>query len=158
MATRWLLGTVVALTMTLAGTAATMAQEAATPSSGSSTATQPRNSEAFVSYLGFPDREIVMFHDGLDSDELIGGEVVSPNGARLATVTDLLVEADGEIRRAVIDPGSALGAGSRHVIVPIERLRRTEATGVVLSLDITDAELRALPTYRQVDNRWEPIS
>jgi hypothetical protein len=133
-----------------------MAQEAA-PSAGGSMAPQPRHSEAFGSYLKIPEQENIMFHDGLDSDDLIGSQVVSPNGVRLATVTDLLVEDDGRIRLAVIDPGSALGAGSRHVIVPIEELRRTEAGSGVLALDITDAELRALPTYRQVDNRWERI-
>ena len=89
--------------------------------------------------------------------QVIGSQVVSPTGARLATVTDLLVEVDGRVSRAVIDPGSALGAGSRHVIVPIEELRRTAAGSGVLSLDITNAELGALPTYRQVGSRWEPI-
>lgn len=155
MARGWLLGAVVGLAMASADTAA-VAQEAPPPTGGSSAA-QPRHSEAFGSYLDVPEQENIMFHDGLDADELIGSQVVSPNGVRLATVTDLLVEANGQVRLAVIDPGSALGAGSRHVIVPIEKLRRTEAGSGVLSLDITDAELRALPTYRQVDNRWEPI-
>jgi hypothetical protein len=54
----------------------------------------------------------MMFHDRLDGDELIGSSVVDLDGARRATVTDLLVEADGRVRLAVIDPGSALGAGT----------------------------------------------
>lgn len=118
---------------------------------------QAPTAPSFRSFLELPDRETLMFHDGLDSDELIGAEIVAPNGARLATVADLLVDAEGEVRHVAIDPGSALGAGSRHVVVPIERLRRTEATGVVLVLDASPEELRALPPYRQVDDRWEPL-
>lgn len=140
-----LLSTILALVLASSSTAAAAG------------AAQPRHGEAFGSYLSVPGQENVMLHDSLDADELIGSSVVSPDGTRLATVTDLVVEVGGRIRLAVIDPGSALGAGSRHVIVPIERLRRTEAGSRVLSLDITDAELRALPTYRQVHDRWEPI-
>jgi hypothetical protein len=146
-----------ALAISLTGAAAAMAQSAAPSGGGDAAPPLPQHGEAYGSYLDLPAQENLMFHDGLDADELIGSPVMSPNGARVATVTDLLVEDDGAVRLAVIDPGSALGAGSRHVIVPIERLRRNEDSSAALTLDITDAELRALPTYRQVDNRWEPI-
>ena len=98
-----------------------------------------------------------MFHDGLDADELIGSQVVSPRGTRIGTVADLLVGNDGQIDKAALDPGSALGAGSGHVAVDIARLRRTEAGTGVVALDMSDEQLRALPTYRQVGNRWEPL-
>src|SRR5687768_6494038 len=81
---------------------------AASPTDGG-TAAQAGSGEVYRSYLRFPQQANVMFHDGLDSDELIGSQVLNPAGARLATVTDLLVEADGRVRLAVIDPGSALG-------------------------------------------------
>ena len=98
-----------------------------------------------------------MFHDGLDADELIGSQIVTPRGTRIGTVADLMVDNDGRIDKAVLDPGSALGAGSRHVPVDIARLRRTEAGTGVLALDMTDEQLRALPTYRQAGDRWEPL-
>lgn len=151
MTKRWLSGTIAVLMLVLADAAG-----AASPADGS-TAAATRSTEVYRSYLRLPNQGNVMFHNGLDSDEVIGSQVVSPTGARLATVTDLLVEVDGCVSRVVIDPGSALGAGSRHVIVPIEELRRTAAGSGVLSLDITNAELAALPTYRQVGSTWEPI-
>lgn len=135
----WLYGTATALMLLLSD-----------PSAGSA-------AQVYRSYLRLPDAANLMFHSGLDSDELIGSQVVSPTGARLATVTDLLVEVDGQVTRAVIDPGSALGAGSRHVTVPIKELRRTEAGSGVLALDATPADLEALPTYRQRGSSWEPI-
>lgn len=156
MSAGWWLGAAVVLTLAL-GAAAPMAQTGAAPSPGGAAA-QPSQGQAFGSYLSMPDHENLMFHDGLDADELIGSVVVNPSGVRIATVTDLLVEPDGGVRLAVIDPGAALGAGSRHVIVPIERLRRTESGTGIVSLDITDAELRALPTYREAGGRWEPIT
>lgn len=152
MTKRWLSGTSAVLMLVLAGAAG-----AASPADGSAAASATPSTEVYRSYLRLPNQGNVMFHDGLDSDEVIGSQVVSPTGARLATVTDLLVEVDGRVRWVVIDPGSALGAGSRHVIVPIEELRRTEAGSGVLSLDISNAELGALPTYRQVGSSWEPI-
>ncbi len=122
-------------------------------------AAQPAGAPAapvYRSYLDLPDPEVRMFGQGLDSDELVGSSVVAPDGGRVGTVTDLLVAEGGVIDKVALDPGSALGSGSRHVTVDIARLRRTEETGTLV-LDMSAQELRALPAYRQVDDRWEPI-
>jgi hypothetical protein len=118
---------------------------------------QAAGAPVYQSFLDLPDPETVMFRDGLDSGELVGSTVVAPDGARVGTVTDLLVGPSGQVDKAALDAGSALGAGSRHVAVEIDRLRRTEAGAGTLLLEASVAELKALPAYRQVDNRWEPI-
>ena len=136
----------------------TAAQPAAPPPAiDGAEAAQPRHSEAYGSYLQLPAQENLMFHDGLDADELIGSQVVTPRGTRIGTVTDLMVGDRGRIDKAALDPGSALGAGSGHVAVEIARLRRTEAGTGILALDMSDEQLRGLPAYRQVGNRWEPL-
>lgn len=111
----------------------------------------------YVSFLNLPDPEVIMFDEGLDSDELIGSSVVSPLGVRIGIVTDLLVEEDGRIDKVALDPGSALGVGSPHVPVEIAQLRRTEAGPRTLALDISENELRNFPGYRLVGDRWEPV-
>ena len=124
-----------------------------------SPAAQPAGGGApvYESFLDLPDPTTVEFAHGLDSDDLIGGDVVAPDGSRIGTITDLLVGPGRRIENVALDPGSVLGAGSRHVTVAVDRLRPTEAGAGTLVLDTSAQELRGLTTYRQVDNRWEPI-
>lgn len=116
-----------------------------------------QSAPVYRSFLDLPDPNTVEFAHGLDSDDLVGGNVVAPNRSRIGTITDLLVGPDGRIDKVALDPGSALGAGSRHVTIDIDRLRPSEAGAGTLVLDMSAQELEALATYRQVDNRWEPI-
>lgn len=124
-----------------------------------SPAAQPPGMDApvYQSFLDLPDPETVIFGEGLDSDELVGSSVVTPDGTRIGTVTDLLVGPGGQIDKVALDAGSALGAGSRHVTLEVNRLRRTEAGAGTLMLEMSVPELKALPAYRQVDDRWEPV-
>jgi sporulation protein YlmC with PRC-barrel domain len=113
--------------------------------------------EAYTSYLALPSPENVMLRGSLDADELIGGEVVDPSGARIGTVTDLMAGPDGGLTHAALDAGSALGAGSRHVAVDVARLQRTEAGPRTFLLDMDERQLAGLPAYRQTGDRWELI-
>src|SRR5688500_19026563 len=112
--------------------------------------------ETYTSYLALPSPENVMLRDGLDADDLIGGEVVSPASTRIGAITDRLAgQEDGAITHAALDAGSALGAGSRHVAVDIAWLRRTEAGPRTFLLDIDERQLAGLPVYRQTGGHWE---
>ena len=113
--------------------------------------------EAYTSYLALPSQENTMLRGSLDADEMIGGEVVGADGARIGSVTDLLVGEDGGIAHALVDAGSALGVGSRSVAVDIARLRRTEVGPRTFQLDLDQEQLAALPAYRQTGDRWELV-
>ena len=113
---------------------------------------------SYTSYLALPSQENVMLRGSLDADELIGSEVVGADGARIGSVTDLLVGDKGGIAHALVDAGSALGGGgSRPVAVDIARLRRTEVGPRTFLLDLDREQLSALPAYRQTGDRWEPV-
>jgi sporulation protein YlmC with PRC-barrel domain len=113
--------------------------------------------ESYTSYLALPSQENTMLRGSLDADEMIGGEVVGADGARIGSVTDLLVGEDGGIAHALVDAGSALGVGSRSVAVDIAQLRRTEVGPRTFLLDLDQEQLAALPAYRQTGDRWELV-
>jgi hypothetical protein len=96
-----------------------------------------------------------MFQGGLDADEAIGAQVLGPAGETVGTITDLLVEEEGRIGRAILDVGALVGAGSKPVVIELARLRRA---GGDLALDMDEGQLAALPEYRQVGERWVPGS
>jgi hypothetical protein len=155
MKTTLLLGAALAAAVHLCPAVAT-AQSGTQPSAAASAAAAP--AETYTSYLALPSQENVMLRDGLDADELIGGEVVSPAGTSIGTITDLLAGLeDGAITHAALDAGSALGAGSRHVAVDIARLRRTEEGPRTFLLDMDERQLAGLPAYRQTGDRWELV-
>jgi hypothetical protein len=112
--------------------------------------------EAYTSYLSSPERSNIGLSGGLDADELVGSEVVSPEGATVGSVSDLLVGGDGQVRTALVDAGQFLGMGSRQVAVPIDRLQRTDAGPRIFRLAIGREELGRLPAYQQTGDRWEP--
>jgi hypothetical protein len=112
--------------------------------------------EAYTSYLSSPDQSNITLRGGLDADELVGSEVVSPEGATVGSVSDLLIGANGEVRNALIDAGQFLGMGSRQVPVAIDRLRRTEAGPRIVRLEMGREELARLPAYQQTGDRWAP--
>jgi hypothetical protein len=149
-----LLGAALAAAVHLCPAVAT-AQSSAQPPATTPAAAPP--AETYTSYLALPSEENVMLRDGLDADELIGGEVVSPAGTSIGTITDLMAGQDGTIAHAALDAGSALGAGSRHVAVDIARLRRTEEGPRTFLLDMDERQLAGLPTYRQTGDRWELV-
>ena len=112
--------------------------------------------EAYMSYLSSPDQSNITLRGGLDADELIGSEVVGPEGVTVGSVSDLLIGADGEVRNALIDAGQFLGMGSRQVPVAIDQLRRTEAGPRIVRLEMGREELARLPAYQQNGDRWAP--
>jgi hypothetical protein len=117
--------------------------------------TQPAAGEVYSSYVSVPAQDNVPLRNGLDADELVGGLVQSPQGTRLGMISDLLVGADGTARKAAVDLEPGVEGGGRHVAVDLARLLRVETGDFVL--EMSEAELKALPTYREEADRWHPV-
>lgn len=91
---------------------------------------------------------------GYRSDQLIGADVVNPQGADLGDVYDVVVAPQtGKITYLVVGRGGIFGIGERHVPVPWEAFKITDA-GNILVLDSTKGNLDAAP--RVAENHFSP--
>jgi hypothetical protein len=90
---------------------------------------------------------------------VLGKKVVGPDGkAILGSVIDMLVDADGKPRAAVIDFGGFLGVGSRHVAIDWNSLKfHLDDQNVPVQLDLDPAAIRAAPEYKEVGASAEVV-
>jgi hypothetical protein len=75
--------------------------------------------------------------------------VQGPKGEDLGRVVDVLADADGHVRVAIIDFGGFLGVGTRRIAVDWPLLRFNPATGdkpIILAL--SRKKLQAAPEYK----------
>lgn len=117
---------------------------------------QAAQEEGYASYLSAPARDEMQLGAGVNASDMIGAEVVGPDGARVGVITDLLLNAAGEMEHVALDAGMALGMGSRHVAIEMDRLQPTEESPRLFQLEGDVAALADLPALRQTGERWVP--
>lgn len=106
--------------------------------------------------------EIGIAEPGWAADELIGAVVVDHDGGRIGAIADLLVDANDEISRAILEvSGDVVGVGEQHfVAVELGELRRAEGDETeALTLDRPVANgnyLHSLSAYERDGDRWVP--
>ncbi|HET6469046.1 MAG TPA: PRC-barrel domain-containing protein [Geminicoccaceae bacterium] len=91
---------------------------------------------------------------GHSVDNLMNRDVVDMNGNSIASVSDLLIGADGTISKVLIDVGGFLGIGARTVAVDIEQLQVQPGEDGDLVVSMTEEQIRNLPAYEQEDGNW----
>lgn len=80
---------------------------------------------------------------------LLGRRVRGPSGETIGRVTDVLVDANGQPRAAVIDFGGVLGVGSRKIAVTWQLLRfRPGDRDAPVLLEMTRAQIQAAPEFK----------
>jgi hypothetical protein len=83
------------------------------------------------------------------STGVLGKKVVGPDGKDLGLVVDVVVDADGHPRAAVIDFGGFLGVGSRKIAVDWRLLSFAPGRpDWQVLLILTRAEIQAAPEYK----------
>jgi sporulation protein YlmC with PRC-barrel domain len=88
------------------------------------------------------------------SDELIGADVVNPQGDDLGDVYDVVMNTQtGKITYLVVGRGGVFGIGERHIPVPWEAFKLTAASDMIV-LDTTKSNLDAAP--RVPENHFSP--
>lgn len=79
---------------------------------------------------------------------LLGHPIVDSTGEEVGRVTDLLVDAQGRLRAAVIDVGGFMGVGNRKVAVAWSALRFADGPkGPVVSITITPDRIKSWGDY-----------
>ena len=80
---------------------------------------------------------------------ILGKKAYGPAGEDMGMVVDVLVDADGHPRAAVIDFGGFLGVGSRKIAVEWQALRfKPSDRAVPIQLSLGRAEVQAAPEYK----------
>jgi hypothetical protein len=87
-------------------------------------------------------------------ESILGKEIHTSSGETLGSITDVLVEADGSVRAAVVDLGGFLGVGVRKIAVAWSALHFIQGKSTLSAvLDMSKDQLRVAPEYRS----GEPI-
>src|SRR6202041_1601006 len=80
---------------------------------------------------------------------ILGKDVKSPKGEDLGRVIDVLADARGHVRVAIIDFGGFLGVGTRRIAVDWPLLRfNPNARDKSLILNVTREKLQSAPEYK----------
>jgi sporulation protein YlmC with PRC-barrel domain len=86
---------------------------------------------------------------GTSLTSILGKKVQDPKGEALGRVVDVLADANGRVRVAVIDFGGFLGVGTRHIAVDWPLLRfDPKASDKSLILSVTREKLQSAPEYK----------
>ena len=81
---------------------------------------------------------------------VLGKSVEGAAGENMGRVVDILVDADGQPRAAVIDFGGFLGVGNRKIAVAWRLLQfRPTDKKAPIRLGVTRAEVQAAPEYKE---------
>lgn len=82
---------------------------------------------------------------------ILGQEVRSSADENMGRIVDVIVDAEGHIRAAIIDFGGFLGVGSRKIAVEWKALRFIPAAArrYRISLELTRDQLKAAPEYKE---------
>jgi hypothetical protein len=80
---------------------------------------------------------------------VLGKKIIGPDDKELGLVVDVLVDAQGQPRAAIIDFGGFLGVGSRKIAVDWRLLKPIPGQpDWKLSLNLDRAEIQEAPEYK----------
>jgi PRC-barrel domain len=86
---------------------------------------------------------------GASFTSILGKNVTGPKGEDLGRVVDVLADAEGRVRVAIIDFGGFLGVGTRRIAVDWPLLRfNPNARDKSLILNVTREKLQSAPEYK----------
>ena len=74
-----------------------------------------------------------MRDDQIRASKLIGAAVYDPADQKIGTVDELVLNPDGKVADVVLGVGGFLGAGEKHVAVPMAELKRGKNEHFVLA-------------------------
>ena len=78
-------------------------------------------------------------------ESILGRDVKTSRDGDSGRVIDLLVDAEGQVRAAVVEFGGFLGIGTRKIVVEWSAFR---FAGDQITVDVSRDQLRAAPEYK----------
>jgi hypothetical protein len=96
---------------------------------------------------GAPDAEVKPLDDSVVT--VLGKKVQGPKGEDMGRVVDVLADASGRVRIAVIEFGGFLGVGNRRIAVDWSLLHfNPDDQGKALTLSVSRKKLQSAPEYK----------
>src|SRR5690606_6702003 len=95
------------------------------------------------------ERETTEFTTELNPQEIVGNNVVTPQGETIGEISGVARSRTDSEMHALIDVGGFLGLGERTVALPMDRLERNQDGDVVTQM--SREELEQLPEYDSQD-------
>jgi hypothetical protein len=90
--------------------------------------------------------------NGFSSDKLIGAELKSrSDDETIGTISDLVIDEDGQIAAVIVEVGGFLGLGEKEVAVnwnSIERRLNEDGDGYIFSVDTSKDAVKDAPEYK----------
>ncbi len=85
---------------------------------------------------------------------ILGKKVQSSKGDDLGRVVDVLADATGRVRVAIIDFGGFLGVGTRRIAVdwPLLRFSPSSEDKSALTLGLSREQLQSAPEYKDAEH------
>jgi sporulation protein YlmC with PRC-barrel domain len=120
------------------------------PKPGQKPEPTPRAGPGDVTKTHMPGK--LMIHRG---DDVLGKEVINPQGENLGQIKDLVVQPNGQIAYAVLSFGGFLGLGDKLFAVPFEALR-LDPEKEHFVLNVTKERLEQAPGFDKDD--WPSTS
>ncbi len=144
--------TALAVALGLAAPAAVFAQDpSSTPPNSPATPMTPSEPSAMPSEPVTPapaDPAPAASVTRQEAEQIIGANVVDPNGKVIGKIDDLVVARDGMVTHAVVSVGGVLGIGATDVMVPYDQMQPTPKDDE-LRVSMSEEQLKALPRYER---------
>lgn len=99
---------------------------------------------------GTPEGYTQMNAEDRTAERLIGANAYGAQGEDMATVDDLVLDADGAATHVIMDVGGFLGMGTHTVAIEIDQvdiLWNDQDGDVMVQVPMTEDQLRELPAY-----------
>jgi len=154
----------------ITGLILTLASPAVAQTSGSQPAiTQPQEGvegtmpqEAPSSAVAPSGQGEILVEEGptdIRAEKLIGMDITSPQGEKLATVRDVIIDQNGRITGLVVSTGGFLGFGAKPVGLSWESVSVIEAPNSEneITTDLSKDQLAAAPTFKTKEARRDEM-
>lgn len=83
------------------------------------------------------------------SSAIVGAAVKNPQGETVGTIDEVYIDANGNLRSAIIAVGGLLGVGAHHVEVPWKDLKLSrDQDKLLVQMAATKDSLKAMPEFK----------
>lgn len=86
--------------------------------------------------------------NGMQASDLIGAEVKTTGDDEVGSVTDLIIDRNGQVVAVVVGVGGLLGMGEKNVAIGWDDVKKSGGSEYLkLQVDLTHEELRSAPEF-----------
>lgn len=90
--------------------------------------------------------------NGMHASNLMGADVTTSGGDDVGSVSDLIIDREGQVVAIIIGVGGFLGIGQRDVAIGWDDVNRSTTSGDYdLRVNVSSSDLRSAPEFKKLD-------